>query len=75
MESSLLNIISLIQLGAEETKRELMRRRPHILICSAEFLASDEVNLRHAQNISLLKCEKKENDLLNLICSDEEPLA
>ena len=75
MESSLLNIISLIQLGAEETKRELMRRRPHILICSAEFLASDEVNLSHAQNISLYKCEKKENDLLNLICSDEEPLA
>ena len=36
---------------------------------------SDEVNLSHAQNISLLKCEKKENDLLNLICSDEEPLA
>ena len=74
MESSLLNIISLIQLGAEETRRELMRRS-HILICSAEFLASDEVNLSHAQNISLLKCEKKENDLLNLICSDEEPLA
>ena len=37
---------SSIQLGPEDMRRELLQR-PHILICSAEFLASEEVNPGH----------------------------
>ena len=76
-------------------RKELLKR-PHILICSAEFLSSEEVNPGHHLQPtsvgidfwyihtdgltccvidSLLKCENKENELLNIICSDTEPLA
>ena len=81
---------SSIQLGPEDMRRELLQR-PHILICSAEFLASEEVNPGHILQptvlnsgtdghlccviASLLKCENNENELLNVICSDKEPLA
>ena len=76
-------------------RKELLKR-PHILICSAEFLSSEEVNTGHLQQPtsvgidlwyihtdgrtccvidSLLKFENKENELLNIIYSDTEPLA
>ena len=37
---------SSIQLGPEEMRSELLKR-PHILICSAEFLSSEEVDPGH----------------------------
>ena len=79
-----------------------LRQEPHILICSAEFLSSEEVDPGHLLQLtsvvidfwyihtdgctccvidSLLKCENRENgwggknEVLNLICSDTEPVA
>ena len=43
---SCLKYQSSIQLGPEEMRSELLKR-PHILICSAEFLSSEEVDPGH----------------------------
>ena len=46
IQSSCLQYLSLIKVGLEDMRKELLKR-PHILICSAEFLSSEEVNPGH----------------------------